>query len=142
MKPMMMAHKKLITVLQDDRAMRATNVACAEMFLRAGPVVAMKWTTLGTSNDTSGLALDPKLRLNRPVLRERLRRCRIANRLWAATVRWSAGLILPICWEATLKHDASLDSPIPLGSEGRDGALDFARRQNSEEIEGSSAANE
>ena len=40
-----------------------------------------------------------------------------------------------------MKHDANVSSPVPLGSEGRDGALDFARRQNSEEIpEGSSGA--
>lgn len=42
-----------------------------------------------------------------------------------------------------MKNDANVSSPIPLGSEGRDGALDFARRQNSEEIlEGSDGAAE
>ena len=42
-----------------------------------------------------------------------------------------------------MKQDANASSPIPLGSEGRDGAFDFARRQDSEEIpEGSNAAAE
>jgi hypothetical protein len=40
-----------------------------------------------------------------------------------------------------VKHDANAPSPMPLGSEGRDGAFDFARRQDSGEApEGSSAA--
>ena len=38
-----------------------------------------------------------------------------------------------------MKQDANANSPIPLGSEGRDGAFDFARRSE-ETPEGSSAA--
>jgi hypothetical protein len=42
-----------------------------------------------------------------------------------------------------MKQDANAPSPIPLGSEGRDGAFDFARMQNSGEVpEGSGAATE
>ena len=40
-----------------------------------------------------------------------------------------------------MKQDANAPNPIPLGSEGRDGAFDFARRQDFEEIShGSSTA--
>ena len=42
-----------------------------------------------------------------------------------------------------MKHDANAPNPMPLGSEGRDGAFDFARRHESEAIpEGSSAASD